>query len=223
VEVLALTVVLVVGLAPVASAAGGRAGNAVPTDPATNAAVQSGGPSTPWTLNLPSGAACSGDTATHAFHVYSFIVPSNIDVGTLTFNPSTGPSKGLPLVDITGSAYMAANTATVTGQIVRIPTFDFNLFATTDQGGTKVPLPPGDYKVGIACANTNGQADKYWDGSFIFTANAGNPNGEVWTASTPSKSAGGNSLALPVAGVALVGAGLVVYARRRQRRTASAV
>jgi MYXO-CTERM domain-containing protein len=223
VEVLALTVVLAVGLAPGASAAGGRAGNAVPTDPATNAAVRSGGPSTPWTFSLPSGAACSGDTATHAFHVYSFIVPSNIDVGTLIFNPSTGPSQGLPLVDITGSAYLAANTAAVTGQVVQIPTFDFKMFATTDQGGTKVPLPPGEYKGGLACANTLGQVDKYWDGTFNFTASSSNPNGEVWANSTPSNSSGGNSPALPLAAAALVGVGFVMYRRRRQRRTASAV
>ncbi len=220
-QVLALAVVVLGGLAPVASAAGSRAGDAIPTNVATSGTVRSGGPSTPFTLSLPSGAACSGDTATHGFHVYSFIVPSNIDVGALTFNPSTGPSQGLPLVDITGSAYMAANTASTTGQIVQVPTFDFNLFATTDQGGTKVALPPGDYKVGLACANTVGQGDKYWDASFSFTANGSNPNGEVWTTSAPAKSGGGNGLALPVAAVALVGLGFLAY-RRRQRRTVSA-
>ena len=79
------------------AASGTRAGDAVPTDPSTNATVTSGGSSTAWTLKLPGGAACSGDTATQAFHVYSFVVPAAVDPGTLTFNPSTGPSQGYPL------------------------------------------------------------------------------------------------------------------------------
>jgi hypothetical protein len=180
VGVLAFTTV-VVGMAPAASAAGIRSGDAVPTNPMTNAPVPNGGSSTSWTLNLPTQASCRGDTASQGFHVYSFIVPVAVDVGTLTFNPSTGPSQGFPLIDNIGSPYIAANTAAVTGQVIQIPTFNFNLFASTDQGGTKIPLPPGDYKAGIACANTTGQGDKYWETIFSFTANGGDPNGEVWT------------------------------------------
>src|SRR5262245_14916437 len=86
---------ILVGLAPAASASGTHAGDAVPTDPSTNQPVRSGASSTNWTLNLPSGAACSGDSANQGYHVYSFIVPAATDVGTLTFNPSTGPSTGL--------------------------------------------------------------------------------------------------------------------------------
>src|SRR5262249_44177329 len=142
----------VVGLAPAAFANGTRAGDAVPVNPGNNAPVTSGGSSTAWTLKLPSGAACSGDSATHAFHVYSFIVPASVDPGTLTFNASTGPSTGNPLVDSSGTAYLATNTAQTTGQVIQIPPFDFKLFATTDQGGTKLALPPGDYKAGLACA-----------------------------------------------------------------------
>ena len=105
---------LVMALAPSAYAAGTRAGAAVPTNPSTNAPVLAGGSATPWTLNLPAQAACSGDTASQGFHVYSFIVPAAVDPGTLTFDPSNGPSQGFPLVDNTGSAYLAANTATTT-------------------------------------------------------------------------------------------------------------
>jgi hypothetical protein len=209
---------VVMGMAPAASAGGNRGGDAVPTNPSTNASVLSGGSSTQWTLNMPSGAACSGDSASQGFHVYSFIVPVAVDVGTLTFNPSTGPSKGFPLVDNLGSAYIAANTAAVTGQVIQIPTFNFTLFASTDQGGTKLPLPPGDYKAGIACANTTGQGDKYWDANFSFAADGSDPNGEVWTYHPTASSTGGNGLALPIGIAALAGAGFLVQRRRRQRR-----
>ncbi len=174
---------LIVGLAQAAFASGGvRAGDAIPINPATLAAIPSGGSATAWTLRLPAQAACSGDTANQGYHVYSFLVPTSVDPSTLTFNPSTGPSSGFPLVDTTGSAYLAANTATTTGQVIQIPNFNFNLFATTDQGGTKIPTPPGNYRYGIACANTNGQADKYWDREVSFTASNSDPNGETWAA-----------------------------------------
>jgi hypothetical protein len=172
---------LVVGLAPAALAAGTRSGDAVPTNPNTQAPVTSGGSATNWTLNLPAQASCSGDTASGGFHVYSFIVPATTNPGSLTFNPSTGPSSGNPLVDNSGSAYIAANTAQTTGQIINIPTFNFNLFASTTMGGTKIALAPGDYKAGIACADTNGNGDKYWSTLFTFTASGSDPNGEVWT------------------------------------------
>ena len=126
-----------------AGADGTNGGAAVPTDPGDNLPLTTGGSATSWTLNLPAQAACSGDTASGGFHVYSYVVPSSVDPATLTFNPSTGPSSGNPLVDTTGTAYMAANTATITGQVIQVPNFNWSLFATTDQGGTKIVLAPG--------------------------------------------------------------------------------
>jgi hypothetical protein len=218
-----LVCAVVIGASIPASFAGGtRSGDAVPTDPQSNASVTSGGSSTAWTLKLPSGAACSGDTATHAYHVYSFIVPAAVDPGTLVFNPSTGPSQGLPLVDATGSSFMAANTAQTTGQVVQVPAFNLTLFATTDQGGARLALPPGYYNVGLACANTLGQGDKYWSSQFTFVANTSDPNGEVWTdhSSSTSTSAGGNGLALPI-GIAAV-ACVAYFVHRGRRRTKAA-
>jgi titin len=188
-----------IGLAQAAFANGVRSGDALPIDPHTLAPVASGGSATAWTLNLPPQASCSGDSATQGYHVYSFLVPSPVDPGTLTFNPSTGPSSGFPLVDNTGSPYLAANTAAVTGQIVQIPTFNFNLFASTTQGGTKLATPPGNYRYGIACADTNGRPDRYWDRVLTFTASGGDPNGETWTtAAVP----GAPTIGTAVAGMA---------------------
>jgi hypothetical protein len=167
-----------------ADAAGTSSGAAVPTDPTQNTPLTSGGSSTTWTLNLPAQASCSGDTASQGFHVYSYVVPSGVDPSTLTFNPASGPSQGFPLVDVSGSAYLANNTAAVTGQVIQIPNFNWNLFATTDQGGTKLALPPGDYNVGLACADTNGQGDRFWNVVLTFAASGSDPNGETWTTST---------------------------------------
>jgi len=54
------------------------------------AAKLNGNSSTSFTLRLPSGAACGGDSAHDGYRVQSYIVPSGIDPSTLTFN-SSGP------------------------------------------------------------------------------------------------------------------------------------
>src|SRR5262249_28590113 len=94
-----------------------------------------------------------------------------------------------------------------------------HLFASTDQGGTKLALPPGDYKAGLACANTVGQGDKYWDTTLTFTANGSDPNGEVWTVHQAAVPAGGNNLALPIAVGAIAVAGFLIQRRRRRTRS----
>jgi hypothetical protein len=187
-----------------AGAAGTNSGAAVPTNPADNTPLTSGGSATEWTLNLPAQAACSGDTANQGFHIFSYVVPASVDPATLTFNAASGPSSGNPLVDVTGSAYTAKNTAVNTGQVTQIPSFDWRLFATTDQGGTRLALPPGGYNVGIACANTTGQGDRFWNVVVTFTASASDPNGETWatssqtttTTSTSSSSSSSSSSSL---------------------------
>ena len=56
----------------------------------------SGGSTTPFTVALPTNAACSGDTATDGYHVYSYLVPEGTDVSTLNALggvPPRGPRR----------------------------------------------------------------------------------------------------------------------------------
>src|SRR5687768_17333907 len=56
-----------------------------PTGLPTGAPLDEGGSATPFTLQLPVGAACTGDSASSDYRVQSYMVPSAVDPNTLTF------------------------------------------------------------------------------------------------------------------------------------------
>jgi len=88
-------------------------------NPSNNTPLASGGSATLFTVTLPSGAACTGDTANGGYHVYSYLVHAGTDVTTVTF--VNFPSQGYGFVDNSGTYYGPANTAITTGQIINIP------------------------------------------------------------------------------------------------------
>lgn len=171
--------------------AAAMAGTAQLVDPATNDALQGGGSATNWTFKLPSSAACSGDSATGAYFVYSYITPAANNPGSLTFDPTNGPSQpagsfAYPLVDNSGTPYLSRNTAVNTGQVIDFPGVNFT-FAAFSLTGTPA-LPAGQYDAGIACAKS-GAVDKYWNTVVTFAVSGSDSNGEVWTQSSgPSSS-----------------------------------
>jgi hypothetical protein len=206
-----------------AYAAGVNSGYAQITDPATNKFLPTGGSTTNWTITFGKPVFCSGDTASKGYHVFGYIVPSNVDPGTLTFNAASGPSQGFPLVDNVGSPYIAANTAAQTGQVVQVPTFNWAAFSIDGRSATQI-LPAGVYHVGIACADTLGNGDKYWDELQTFTASTTDPAGERWTASPPPAIPESPlTIALPLSAVAIMGGGVVVMRRRHSRGAPVAV
>jgi len=176
-----------------ASAAGTNAGNATVTDPQTNQPLTSGGSSTSFTLKLPAGAACTGDSATGQYKVQSYMVPSNVDPGSLQFG-STGPQPTAfganfkePLYDTNGTAYVNGQTANATtpggpGPIINIPTFNFAVYSPGN-------IPAGIYNVGIACtlgpASTT-QEDKYWNVQLTFTTDQNDSPAQIHWTVTPT-------------------------------------
>jgi hypothetical protein len=76
--------------------------------------LSGGGSETQFTVDLPAQAACSGDTATDGYHVFSYLLPKGTSVQSITFS-SSGPSAGLGFADGSGY-YGSANTAPTTGQ-----------------------------------------------------------------------------------------------------------
>jgi hypothetical protein len=167
-----------------ALAAGTNAGAATIVDDSHTAPLNAGGSQTTWSITLPKLAACSGDTANKAFHVFGYIVPVSVDPASVTFN-ANGPTTGFPLVDVTGSPFVSSNTAIGTGQVVTIPDFNFAFFGTADKTPPAV-LAPGRYNVGIACANPDNTTDKFWNVVATFAASATDPSGETWAAANPS-------------------------------------
>ena len=157
-------------------------GSAVISNPATGNPLPSGGSQTAFTIKLPAnpGDRCSADSATGNTNVYSYIVPIGTDPSGLTFDPDAGPSAGFPLYKTDGSAYIAQNTGSGTGQVLPA-TFNFDLFSINGSGGTKFTLPAGDYNLGLACwKSTTSTLDKFWNTTLTFTASGSDPNGEVW-------------------------------------------
>lgn len=223
-----------VGLSgPAAWANGTNAGLALIVNPSnTTQNVNSGGSSTSWTIKLPSGAACSGDTAGQQYHVYSYIaeVTANPDPGALTFdsNGPIGNGTVYPLYDASSNAYINAATAITSGAVQNIPTFNFSLYSIDGRTTPANPdgtltLPAGTYNVGVACAHADGTGDKYWNTQVVFSPSGTDVNGEVWqTQPNPQVPEFPLSIVLPVSAAAVLGAGFVLSRRRRAKGAVAA-
>ncbi len=160
-------------------------GIATIVNPATEAILSSGGSTTPFTVNLPANAACSGDTASDGYHVYSYLVPMGTAVTSVTF--INEPSTGYGLVNNVGSYYGAANTAIGTGQIVSIPTnFEWGPLVSRDGVALSSLLYTSDtsgiWEGGLVCANSSGVVTDNWNTEITFTASGSDPNGFAWSA-----------------------------------------
>ncbi len=178
---------------PQASAAtnAGPAAVIVPngSGPGAGQKLASGGSATPFSFRLPSGAACTGDSAMGEYRVQSYMVPAAVNPDALQFNSQgpvpagVGAAYRQPLFDTTSSAYVNAQTANALspggpGPVVNIPGFDFVVFNPGD-------IPAGTYNIGIACTlgpPSPTQLDKYWNARMIVsTAPADVPAQITWT------------------------------------------
>jgi hypothetical protein len=157
-------------------------GTATITNPTTNLPLNSGGSTAQFSVDLPAQAACSGDTATDHYHVFSYLVPKGTTIANITFGGGV-PSTGYGLIDGSGY-YGSANTAPTTGLIINIPS-DFEWADLLNAGATASTLDGGSsaiWEAGIACANSSGTLTDYWNNAVTFTANNADANKFVWTA-----------------------------------------
>ncbi|HTZ09225.1 MAG TPA: putative Ig domain-containing protein [Acidimicrobiales bacterium] len=163
-------------------------GAAVITDTASNP-LSSGASTAEFSLALAptnaTPAACSGDTASDGYHVYSYLVQAGTTISSLTF--TSHPSAGLGLVNNVGVYYGSANTAIHTGQIVSIPTnFEFGPLVADDGVALSTLLYTGGttgvWEAGLACATSSGTLSDYWNVPVTFSASGSDPNGFVWSA-----------------------------------------
>ena len=154
--------------------------------------LAAGGSATPFALEPPAGASCLGDSATGGYRVQSYIVPADVDPGTLTFDSSgpapqgTGVDLRLPLFSSIGSSpYVDQTTAVATtdggpGLVTGLPSFSFAAFGA--DGPTFVP--PGTYNVGLACTlgvPSPTQEDRFWNVQMTFAADPSDvPSGITW-------------------------------------------
>ena len=165
-------------------------GVATIANPVTLAADTSGGSNTQFTVSLPAGASCDGDSASDGYYVYSYLVPEGTNVSSLTFKHV--PSGGYGFVSPSGTYYGPINTAIGTGQVNTIPgDLEFGPLVSDDGIALSTLLYTGSgttasgvWEAGIACANgnDNGVLTDNWNTEVTFAANSSDPNGFVWTA-----------------------------------------
>jgi len=149
------------------------------TDGTATLGPASGGSTTQFTVNLPANAACDGDTANDGYHVYSYLVPTDTTISSLTF-PGEEPSTGYGLFDDAGDYYGPANTAVTTGQIVSIPS-NFEWAPLVTDAGLTVSQLAGSWETGLVCVNTAGTVTDWWVAQVTFAASGSDPNGFTWT------------------------------------------
>jgi hypothetical protein len=163
------------------------AGTATIATPGSNAPLASGGSTAVFTVTLPAQAACSGDTANHGYHVYSYLVPQGTTITNLTFSGAGGPSAGYGFVDNTGTYYGPANTAITTGQVIGIPNnFEWGPLVSADSISASTLLYTGGttgvWEAGIACATSAGALSDYWNTEVTFHSSNSDTNGFTWSA-----------------------------------------
>jgi hypothetical protein len=213
---------------PVATFAdGARAGDATIVDgDSRGKVIDHGRSATRFSLVLPSGAACPGDSLHDQWTYQSFIVPASVDPMTIKFevNGPTGKDQFALYDQYTASFHdgvtVPNNAPGQPGVIPSLPVFSFATFPP----GT---LPPGTYRVGIACT-TWGRAQKlYWDTQIVVSAAPSDKPGQmVWrlpgvpqaVAEVPSTSSRSWLIA---AGVLVVVVGAFVWLRLRNHRPRS--
>jgi len=194
-------------------------GTATITDPSLSP-LASGGSTTEFSLALPANAACSGDTATGGYHVYSYLVEQGTAVTGITF--TTHPSVGIGLVNNTGVYYGPVNTAITTGQIIGIPSnFEWAPLLTDGESLSSLLYSGGSgvWETGLACANSSGVLTDYWNTEVTFTASGSDPDGFVWSVGPPASTPEVPLPAvLPVVGAALLAGGVWTWRRRDARK-----
>ena len=163
-------------------------GIAVVTSPGTTTPLTTGGSTTQFTVSLPPQSACSGDTATHGYHVYSYLLHKGAALSGVTF--VNFPSSGYGFVDSTGTYYGPANTAIGTGQIISVPNnLEWAPLVTSDSIPLSTLLYTGSgstasgvWSGGLVCANTSGVPVDNWSIQLTFSASSTDPHGFTWKA-----------------------------------------
>ena len=171
--------------APAGAASLGGAATLAPPGGTAATPLRSGGSVTPFTVALPPGASCSGDTAHDGYHVYSYLVKKGTNLSAVHF--VQGPSVGYGIVDTTSTYYGAINTAFKTGQIVGVPN-DFAWGSLVHSGGGPLALSQllydgsaGVWETGLACATAHGTLADQWNTQLTFEADSADPHGFIWT------------------------------------------
>jgi hypothetical protein len=208
---------LVAAVAPVLMAT--PAGAVGTSQGAVTLGTTSGDSTTNFTVSLPAFSACAEDSAAGGWTVTSFMVPTAVDLTTLTFD-SGGPTPASiggayadfrqPLWNVGGDAYLSRQTVNASppdpsGPIQQPGTFDF------DPGYSAGDIPAGTYNIGIACVDETTAIQQFWSTPITVTANPADPGTAdiSWTAGLPAEAPAAPVVNAPGAGASAVGNGQI--------------
>ncbi len=178
---------------------------------------------TPFSLRLPDGAECPGDSANDQWRTQSFLVPATVDPAEIVFGVNDPEGEGnWSLYDVQTNPYvdelLPQNPGA--GLPARIPSVPPLSFAVFPPG----VLPDGEYTIGIACTYFRALAS-WWDTDIEIERDSSDQPAELaWRVVDPPASAiensdtlGDRALFLVAAGVlvALAAAALLTVSRRR--------
>lgn len=156
--------------------------------------LTTGNSATVFTLGLPAGAACAGDSAIAGYRWQTYMVRDSVDPATLTFGsvgplppgqnadfrqPLYGSPGGTPVVN---QQTANADDPNGPGRILNIPDASYSVF------GPNV-IDPGTYNIGIACTLGPAGPDQtknFWNVQKTFVADTagGGPSAVTWTLAT---------------------------------------
>ena len=182
---------------------------------------------TEFSLRLPDGAVCPGDSANDQWRVQSFMIPTSDDptvirYGSIGPEPLTIDRSSLFMLDTRPFVHQLTRRNTVQGQpgiISVLPGFSLSVQASE-------AIPSGNYRIGIACTYF-GTTALYWDTEIELTASLdGRADSLTWRLATvsdtvfASDTASGSSAIPGVFGsLAVLLLGVVLWKRRSRQTT----
>lgn len=221
-----------VGLMPPSSAMAAGGAAIEPTDAGAVAVVgafnqsrevSEGDSNTVFTLRLPDRASCPGDSANDDWRVQSFVVPADVDPGSLRYGGIRPVGENMhALYEVTTSPYvqMMTDQNTGPGQPGRILTHPPLSFAVFPPG----TLPDGRYRIGIVCTHDQ-VPGTYWETEIVVSAAPEVQPGQMrWRVVDPVAATtigGGVPWAALAVGALVTGAVLAVLRQRAGRRPAA--
>lgn len=187
----------------------------------TSQAIERGGSADIFTLRLPDDASCPGDSANDGYRVQTFIVPSDDDPATLTYESTKPVGDGRwaltkpdtrPVINEFTEMNAGAGEP---GRIGGIPALTFGIY------------PPGlfvdgEYRIGVACTLYN-ETERVWATSIVLTNDSEDEPAElIWRLASASKEAserrGNGRLAVLLGAAGVCSAGVALLLRRSARR-----
>jgi hypothetical protein len=144
-----------------------------------------------FTLRIPAGAVCPGDSVSGGWHVSAFMTLVS-DPSTLNFSGGDptpagfGTSFNQPLRDTSGNPIDNLPVNVGDGAVINIPNMSFSSFdlGNFDTTATRV------YNLGLACVQNGTTMDKFWSVKMTITpdtsANGGTPQIHWENGTTPA-------------------------------------